>query len=149
VARNRILIAIVVGISAIVVIAQLTKDKRANLRRINSAQKEKELKENWNSYTVYKRLRPDHSFQRGAVALLYQIKDGGIINLDDEWIPLTSEQDMTQAKIMEAVTSAEVLGHNRRLFGYLVYRSADRPNVKILDENSIQLFYHYNRDYSN
>ena len=98
---------------------------------------------------VNKRHRPDHSFQKGAVALLYQHKDAGLIILDDKWIPVTSEHDMAETGIMEAVTSAEVLGQNKALFGYLVYRSADRPSVKILDERTVQLFYHYIRDYSN
>jgi protein-L-isoaspartate O-methyltransferase len=149
VAKNRILIVIIIAITAIVVIAQLTKNRRLNLKIIKSTQKEKELRENWNSYMVYKRLRPDQSFQRGAVALLYQLKDGGMMILDDKWIPVASEPDMANTKIMEAVTSAEILGHHRGLFGYLVYRSADRPNVKIVDEGTVQLFYHYNRDYSN
>lgn len=148
-AKNRILILIFIAITTIVVIAQLTRNRRANLRGINSAQKEKELRENWNSFTVYKRYRPEHSFQPGAVALLYQLRDAGMVILDNHWIPVTSGNDMANTKIMEAVTSAEILGHDRELFGYLVYRSADRPNVKILDERTVQLFYHYNRDYSN
>jgi hypothetical protein len=148
-ARNRILIVIIIAITAIVAIAQLTKSRRMNLKIINSTQKEKDLRENWNSYRVYKRMRADQSFQPGAVALLYQLKDAGIIIMDTKWIPVTSEHDIANTKIMEAVTSAEVLGHNRGLFGYLVYRSADRPNVKIVDERTVQLFYHYTRDYSN
>ena len=148
-ARNRILIVIIIAICTIVVIAQLTKDRRSNLRSINSTQKVRELRENWKKYTVYKRFRPDHSFQHGAVALLYQLKEAGVIVLDDKWIPVTTERDMANTKIMEAVTAAEVLGRNRGLFGYLVYRSADRPSVKILDERTVKLFYHYIRDYSN
>ena len=148
-ARNRIIILVIIAVTLIVVIFQLTKSRRMNLKIINSTQKEKELRENWNSYRVYKRYRPDQSFQPGAIALLYQLKDTGIIILDDKWLPVTSEHDIANTRIMEAVTSAEVLGHNRGLFGYLIYRSADRPSVKILDERTVQLFYHYTRDYSN
>ena len=121
---------------------------RSNLRRIKS-NKEWEKRENWKNYTVYVINRPEISFQRGAAAFLYKLNDDKIIRLDRRWIPVTTQEEKDQTKIWEAVLSAEILGYNEELYGYLIYRSRDRPNVKIIDENTVQLFYHYNRDYGN
>ena len=121
---------------------------RSNLRRIKS-NKEWEKRENWKNYTVYVINRPQISFQRGAAAFLYKLNDDKIIRLDRRWIPVTTQEEKDQTKIWEAVLSAEILGYNEELYGYLIYRSRDRPNVKIIDENTVQLFYHYNRDYGN
>jgi hypothetical protein len=54
-----------------------------------------------------------------------------------------------KAKIFDTTISVEILGHNEELYGYLIYRSADRANVKIIDEPTIKPNYHYVRNYSN
>ena len=133
-------VAVVFGITACA--------NRSNLKRIKQ-NKEWEKRENWNNYTVYFMNRPEISFQRGAAAFLYKLKDDKIIRLDRRWIPVTTQEEKDRIKILEAVLSAEILGHNEELYGYLIYRSRDRPNVKIIDENTVQLFYHYSRDYGN
>ena len=141
--RNLILItlALSIGFSA------CGGGNRANLKRIKY-NKEMEMRQNWNKYTVYRRPRPG-SFQRGDIAYVYKIKDDKTILMDKRWIEVTTEEEKAKTKIWEAVLSAEILGHNEELYGYLIYRSADRPNVKIIDEQTLQLFYHYNRNYSN
>ena len=53
-----------------------------------------------------------------------------------------------KAKIFDGTTSAEILGHNQELYAYLVYRSADNVSVRIIDEQTVQLNYRYNRNYS-
>ena len=121
---------------------------RANLKRIKS-NKEMEKRENWNNYTVYSRLRPNDSFQRGAAAFLYKLKDDKKILMDRRWILVSTQEEKDKIKILETTISAEILGHNQELYGYLIYRAADMPNVKIIDEQTVQIFYHYSRNYTN
>ena len=121
---------------------------RSNLRRIK-ANKEWEKRENWKNYTVYAMSRPEISFQRGVAAFLYKLNDDKVIIMDRRWIPVKTQEEKDRIKILEAVLSAEILGHNEEKYGYLIYRSRDRPNVKIIDEKTVQLFYHYSRDYGN
>ena len=71
------------------------------------------------------------------------------ILMDKQWVAVTAEEEKAKSKIMNAAISAEILGHNEELYGYLIYRSADRASVKIIDEQTVQLSYHYNRNYSN
>ncbi len=119
---------------------------RANLKRIKS-NKEWEKRENWSNYTVYYIDRPI-SFQRGVAAFLYKLKDDDKkILMDRRWVEVKTQEEKDKTKIWEAVLSAEILGHNEELYGYLIYRSADRPNVKIIDEQTVQIFYHYSRNY--
>ena len=141
--RNLILITLVLAFG----LAACAGGNRANLKRIKY-NKEWEMRQNWNNYTVYSRNRPD-SFQRGAAAFLYKLKDDKKILIDRRWVAVTTQDEKEKIKILEAVISAEILGHNEELYGYLIYRSGDTPNVKIIDEQTVQLFYHYSRNYSN
>lgn len=121
--------------------------RRANLKRIKY-DKENDLRRDWINFTTYKRYRPADSFQRGATAFLYKLKDDKKILMDKQWIAVTSEDVKAKTKIWEATISAEVRGQNEDLYGYLVYRQGDLPNVKIIDAQTVQLFYHYSQNYS-
>jgi len=125
-----------------------TGGTRGNLKRLK-VNKEGELRQNWQDYIVYKRTRRSSgSFQPGTVAFLYKLKDDKKIILDSQWIEVTSDEMKAKAKIFDGTTSAEILGHNQELYGYLVYRSADIVSVRIVDEQTVQLNYRYNRNYS-
>ena len=119
---------------------------RGNLKRLKT-NKEGELRQSWKDYTVYKRGR-DRSFQKGFVAFVYQLKDDKKIILDSPWILVTSDEMKAKGKIFEGTLSAEILGHNQELYGYLVYRRADIVSVRIIDEQTVQLNYRYVRNYS-
>jgi hypothetical protein len=121
---------------------------RGNLKRLK-INKEGELRQSWKDYTVYKRNRPSPSFQKGFVAFVYKLKNDKKIILDSQWIEVTSDEMKAKGKIFDGTTSAEILGHNQELYGYLVYRSADIVSVRIVDEQTVQLNYRYNRNYSN
>ncbi len=123
------------------------RQRRKNLKRIKY-NKEWEMRQNWNNYEVYKIWRPD-SFQRGAAAFQYKIKDDKVILLDNRWVPVTTEEIKARTKIHEGVWSAEIRGYNEELYGYLIYRGADQPSVRIIDEKTVRLSYHYRRNYSN
>jgi hypothetical protein len=140
--RNLILIALAFSFG----ILACSSGNRANLKRIKY-NKEWEMRQNWNNYMVYSRNRP--SFQRGATAFLYKLKDDKKILMDQSWVVVATQGEKDKIKIWDSVISAEILGHNEELYGYLIYRSADRASVKIIDEQTVKLSYHYNRNYSN
>ena len=120
---------------------------RGNLKRLKT-NKEGELRQSWKDYTVYKRGRDATSFQKGFVAFVYKLNNDKKIILDSQWIEVTSDEMKAKGKIFDGTTSAEILGHNQELYGYLVYRSADIVSVRIIDEQTVQLNYRYNRNYS-
>ena len=95
---------------------------------------EEGLRKNWNEYTVY--------YLR-YLALAYKIKDDQKIILSDSWIEITSEGKMAEAENEITVSTwvKEILGSNQQMFGYLVHRDHDLPNVKIIDQNTVQLYY--------
>jgi hypothetical protein len=146
-AKKAYLNLIIIALALTFGIAACAGGNRANLKRIKY-NKELEMRQNWNNYTVYSIARPD-SFQRGVAAFLYKLKDDKKILLDRRWVPVTTPEEKEKIKILQSVISAEILGYNQALYGYLIYRSSDNPNVKIIDEQTVRLFYHYNRNYSN
>ena len=143
-----IVLALIFGITACASSTGDTKGStRGNIKRLKT-NKEGELRKNWKDYMVYKRGREAVSFQKSFAAFVYKLKDDKKILLDDQWIEVTSDEMKANAKIMESTLSAEILGHNRELYGYLIYRPADRVSVRIIDEQTVQLNYRYNRNYS-
>jgi len=142
-----IALALIFGITACASNTSSTGGNRKNLKRVK-INKEAELRKTWKDYTVYKRGRDATSFQKGFAAFVYKIKDDKKIILDDQWIEVTSDEMKAKAKILESTISAEILGHNQELYGYLVYRTADIVSVRIVDEQTVQLNYRYNRNYS-
>ena len=67
--------------------------------------------------------------------------------MDRQWIEVTSVDEKVKTKIWEAAISAEIREQDESLYGYLVYRQGDLPNVKIIDAQTVQLLYHYSRNY--
>lgn len=98
---------------------------------------ENELHRDWKQYTVY---------YRRNLALVYKIKDDRQILLDSSWIKVSSEDMMANSKIVDSAWVNEIIGNNDEVFGYLVQRNHDTANVKIIDQNTVQLYYHYVRD---
>ena len=86
---------------------------------------------------------------RGAVAFIYKLKDDKKILLDNHWVEVTSEEMKTKTKIWESTISAEIRGYNEELYGYLIYDASNRVYVKIIDEQTVKLSYHYIQTYSN
>ena len=140
-------LAVIFGLTACASSTSSTGGNRGNLKRLK-VNKESELRQTWQDYTVYKRGRDASSFQKGFVAFVYKLKDENKIILDDQWIEVTSDEMKAKAKIMEGTLSAEILGQNQELYGYLIYRRGDIASVRIVDEQTVQLNYRYNRNYS-
>ena len=146
--KNRYLNLVIIALALAFGITACAGGNRSNLKRLKY-NKEPELRKNWKDYTTYKRYRARGSFQKGAVAFLYKLKDDKKILLDNQWLEVTSEDIKEKTKILNATISAEIRGQNEELYGYLIYRSADRASVKIIDDQTVQLSYHYVRNYSN
>ena len=98
---------------------------------------ESELQQKWKDYTVY---------YRRNLAFVYKIKDELKIRLDNAWVEITSEEALANSQIMDSAWVMEIRGQNNAMFGYLIQRNHDRANVKIIDQSTVQLFYHYHRD---
>ena len=107
---------------------------------LNTVQKptENELSQDWKEYTVFS-LRV---IQAHNLALLYKIKDDRRIILDSRWIEVSSEDKLANSTVWQSARVNEIIGNNDEIFGYLVQRSADNASVKIIDQNTVQLYYH-------
>ncbi len=119
---------------------------RGNLNRLKTS-KEAELRKSWQDYTAYKR-GPDRSFRTGFVALVYKFKNDKKIILDNQWVEVTSDEMKAKAKIFSGTITAEILGLNQEVYGYLIYRREDVVSVRIVDEQTVQINYRYIRNYS-
>ena len=145
--KNRQLNLIIIALVLTFGISACASGNRKNLKRLKY-NKENELRQNWKDYTVYKRYRDPRSWQRGVVAFVYILNDKKII-LDNRWIAVTSQDVKTESKLFSSTISAEIRGHNEELYGYLIYRNRDLASVKIIDEQTVKLSYHYQQTYSN
>ena len=108
---------------------------RGGLPRVENPT-ESELRQDWNDYMV---------FFRKNIAFIYKLKDNKKIILDDRWVEIISEDMMAKSKILDLTWVRKIIGPNGQVFGYLVQRAADNANVRIVDANTVQLFYHYVR----
>ena len=147
-AKIRYLSFIIIALALTFVIAACASGNRKNLRRLKY-NKEKELRESWQDYDVYKRYRDPRSWQSGVVAFVYKMKDEKKILLDRRWIEVASEDIKKESILFSSTISAEIRGHNEDLYGYIIYRNRDLVSVKIIDEQTVRLTYHYQQTYSN
>ena len=94
------------------------------------------LKQDWQNYTVY---------YRNRLAFIYKINNDQEIVLDKRWVKVTSEEMMAKSKVFFSTWVKEIIGQNDEIFGYLVHKSSDSANVKIIDQNTVQLYYNFNQ----
>ena len=109
---------------------------RGTLKRVQKPS-EKELRQAWKNYTVY---------YRRHIALVYKLKNDRNIILDKSWAEVVSEDMMENSKILDLTWVREIRGNSDEIFGYLVQRNHDTANGKIIDQNTVQIYYHYVRD---
>ncbi len=146
-ARNRLQYLIIIALALAFGITACAGGNRANLKKLNY-NKENELRQNWKDYTVYVRARDWRSPRPGVTAFLYKLRDDKKIIMNSRWHKLTTEDEMAKYKIVHLTKSLEILGHNKELYGYLVQRADDLVNVRIIDEQTVKLFYHYYQGYT-
>ena len=145
-AKNSYLILIMIALTLMFGITACAD--RANLKRLRY-NKEGELRQNWKDYIVYKMPRRDRSFQRGALAFIYKLKDDKKILMDNRWLKVTDEEIKAKNPVFATTISAEIRGYSEELYGYLIYAQGDRVHVKIIDEQTVRLSYHHVVRYSN
>jgi hypothetical protein len=97
---------------------------------------EKELRQDWEQYTVY---------YRPYVAIVFKIKGYRKIILGKSWIKVSSEGMMAKSKILDSAWVKEIIGNNGEMFGYLVHRIEDMAHVNIIDESTVRVYYRYRR----
>ncbi len=112
---------------------------RGNLKSLKD-NKEDELRQTWNNYNVFKKAGGSIT-----IALVYKIKNDKKIVMDRNWVVVTTEDEMAKINFKHSTHSAEILGQNKELYGYLVYSYKDLASVKIIDAQTVQLFYHFTR----
>ena len=106
---------------------------RGEIRRVEDLT-EDGLRQKWNEYTVY---------YRGNLALIYKIKNDSKIELDGSWIEVTSDNMMKNTRILSSTWVNEIIGENKKMFGYLVYDEKDNVYAGIVDANTVKLSYYY------
>ena len=105
---------------------------RGKLRRVENPS-EKQLRQNWDEYTV---------FYRRPWALIFKTNDDANIELDARWIEVSSDGQMKNTGIADFARVHEILGQNDKKFGYLVHRQIDSAYVGIVDEKTIKISYY-------
>jgi hypothetical protein len=100
---------------------------------------ESELQQDWKDYTVFY-LRNHGTFIN--LSLLYKIKDDRKIVLDSRWIEVSSEDTLANSIVSQSTWVNEIIGNNDEIFCYMVLRTGDHASVKIIDQNTVQLYYH-------
>jgi len=101
-----------------------------------------ELRNNWKDYSVH-RWGLSRPAAHKTVVILYQLKNNTKIEFNRPWIAVTSAEEMEQNKILSDRWVRKIIGQNDKLFGYLVHRARDQASVRIIDENTVKLFYHF------
>ena len=112
---------------------------RGNLNTLKDSL-ENELKQKWSEHEVFK--REGGGF---TIAVVYKIRNEKKIVLDSNWVVVTTADEMAKIRFKHYAHSAEILGQDKELYGYLVYLFRDLASVKIIDAQTVQLYYHHTR----
>jgi hypothetical protein len=106
---------------------------QAKIRKADQP-KEKELRANWKNY---------HTYCLGSYAMLFQLKGDQIIQRDDPWREVTSDEMASgcASVLIESSPVMQVLGENEEVFGYVIYNFDDQIWASIIDPKTVRLFY--------
>jgi len=137
--RKRYIALLIIALALAFSLSGFFGKNRGKLNRLHY-DKENELRLNWRNYTVYKSSRG-----RNTIAILYKIKNNKKIITPHNWVEITTEAEMANSIIWHTTNSAEILGPDGVLYGFLVYRSADQVSLLLTDENTLRLYYHFVR----
>lgn len=98
----------------------------------------RELRENWNDYTVYYFV-----WRQCGVSMLFDPKaDDKNLNVTDEWTPISDEYTfsrlMLSARERRFTGLYRILGPDNEFYGYLLGQ-AECTNVKVLDSGALRV----------
>ena len=85
-------------------------------------------------------------FYRRNLALIFKFKDDKKIELDKRWVEIKTGDTVAAGKINVFTSVRKIIGQNDQIFGYLVHRSSDTANVKIVDADTIELFHYHHKE---
>ena len=131
-----------------------TGPRFVNLRAKKQQQIKQELETNWSLYTIY--YIPEH-------AVLFDPKDDDNtllvssnrwIKFEDDkkaWLEILRQNTQTTErfsdKLLRSTTGfLEIIGPDEQFFGYLVHEKMDMVTLKIIDRNTMRIYYYPQRE---
>ena len=125
-----------------------TGPRFADLRAQKQQQIQQELEANWPQYKIY--YIPEH-------AVLFDPKDDGNtllvssrwIKFEDDkstWVDILRQNTQTTDGIFDTLLGTttgfqEIIGPDEQFFGYLVHEKMDLVALKIIDRNTMRIYY--------
>jgi hypothetical protein len=124
-----------------------------NLRANTQQQIQRELEGNPSGYFIY--YIPEHA------ALFDPIDNGNKLVVSNPWIKSeddkkawveilrrnTQTKDTVLDKVLRTTTGfLEIIGPDERSFGYLVYDKMDMVTLKVVDQNTMRIYYYPQRE---
>ena len=125
-----------------------TGPRFADLRAQKQQQVQQELEANWHQYIIY--YIPEH-------AVLFDLKDddntlkvsGRWIRFEDDkstWVEILRQNTQTTDSFMDRLLRAttgfqKIIGPDEQFFGYLVHEKMDLVALKVIDRNTMRIYY--------
>jgi hypothetical protein len=125
-----------------------TGPRFVDLRANKQQQIQQELETNWPRYIIY--FIPEH-------AVLFDLKDDGNtlvvssrwIKFEDDkttWVEILRQNTQTTDSIFDRLLQAttgflEIIGPDEQFFGYLIHKKMDLVALKVIDRNTMRIYY--------
>jgi hypothetical protein len=125
-----------------------TGPRFVDLRANKQQQIQQELETNWPRYIIY--YIPEH-------AVLFDLKDdGNTLVVSSRWIKFeddktkweeilrqnTQTTDSIFDRLLQATTGfLEIIGPDEQFFGYLIHKKMDLVALKVIDRNTMRIYY--------
>ena len=125
-----------------------TGPRFVDLRANKQQQIQQELETNWSRYIIY--YIPEH-------AVLFDPKDDGNtlvvssrwIKFEDDkttWVDILRQNTQTTESIFDSLLQTttgflEIIGPDEQFFGYLVHKKMDLVALKVIDPNTLRIYY--------
>ena len=125
-----------------------TGPRFVDLRANKQQQIQQELETNWPRYIIY--YIPEH-------AVLFDLKDDGNtlvvssrwIKFEDDkttWVEILRQNTQTTDSIFDRLLQTttgflEIIGPDEQFFGYLVHKKMDLVALKVIDRNTMRIYY--------
>ena len=130
-----------------------TGPRFVNLRAKKQQQVKQELETNWFRYTIY--YIPEHA------ALFDPIDDGHKLVVSNRWtkfegdkkawVGILQQNTQTEETFFDRLLGSttgflEIIGPDEQFFGYLVHEKLDMVTLRIIDRNTMRIYYSPQRE---
>ncbi|MBW2436472.1 MAG: hypothetical protein JRF29_04275 [Deltaproteobacteria bacterium] len=125
-----------------------TEPRFVDLRAKKQQQIQQELETNWPQYIIY--FIPEH-------AVLFDPKDDGNtlivsgrwIKFEDDkkvWVEILRQNTQTKSNFLDTLLRTttgfqEIIGPDEQFFGYLIHEKMDLVALKVIDRNTMRIYY--------